>query len=165
MEMADHPRSAETREQHRLYWSKLTSLQRETADLILSIVSDGGENERQGAKQICELFASHQVVRAVEQARFLANYCAPEERFDRFAQILSNYLETLPENPHQACAIVYNLCGTREIDLLVNGNSEVPEICTRALIFLSGRRSGFVIERMEAVLISIAKAMEIGKGD
>jgi hypothetical protein len=47
----------------------------------------------------------------------------------------------------------------------VNGNSEVPEICTKALIFLSGRRSGFVIERMEAVLISIAKAMEIGKGD
>lgn len=158
-------RSAETRETHRLYWRKLTKLHRETVDLILSIASDGGENERQGARQICELFASHQVVRAIEQARFLANYCAPEERFERFAQIIGNYLETLPENPNQACAICYNLCGSREIELLVKGDSEVPEICTKALIFLSGRRSGFVLERMEAVLISIAKAMEIGKGD
>ena len=155
---------AETRETHRLYWGKLTRLHQETADLILSMASDFGENERQGARQVCELFASHRIDGAIDQARFLSNYCEANDLFSKFVTILESYRETLPEQPNQVCAIVYNLCGSREIDLLVNGNAEVPPICTKALIFLSARRKGFILERLEAILISVAKAMGPGKG-
>jgi len=95
---------------------------------------------------------------AIEQARFLANYAGNEAFFQRVCSILENYQETLPEQETQAVAIAYNLCGTAFIQDILRG--EIPEICSRALIFLSGRRKGFLLERMEATLVTIAKAME-----
>lgn len=149
---------AETRETHRVYWEKLTSLHRETADLILSMGSENGETEKQGAVQVCEFFASHQVSRAIEQAKFLANYAGNESFFMRVCELLENYQDTLPEQESQAVAIVYNLCGSSQVETILTG--VIPEICSKALIFLSGRRKGFILERMEAVLVTIAKAME-----
>jgi len=157
------PRSAETRDVHRVYWQKLTNLHRETVELILGIGCEGDDDSKAGARQICELLASHQVTKSIEQARFLSNYSGENSSiFERICTIIENYEDTLPEGEHQAVAIVYNLCGTDQIMKIIAG--EIPEICSKAMIFLSGRRRGFVLERMEMTLIVIAKAMETEKG-
>ena len=153
-----NPRLAETRETHRLYWEKLTKLHRETMDLLMAIGAEQGETEKQGVLQVCELMEKYRIQGAIEQARFLANYAGNEAFFQRVCSILENYQETLPEQETQAVAIAYNLCGTAFIQDILRG--EIPEICSRALIFLSGRRKGFLLERMEATLVTIAKAME-----
>lgn len=154
-------RSAETREAHRVYWEKLTCLHRETVSLILAIGNENGEHGAQGAYQICELLGAHKVRAAIDQARFLSNYSEDHSQcFDRICNLIENYQDTLPESEKQVVAIVYNLCGTDHIQEILH--EKIPQVCSNAMIFLSGRRNGFLIERMEMTLVVVTKAMETG---
>lgn len=149
---------AETRKMHRIYWRKLMDLHRDTVDLILNNGSGEGDTARQGAIQICELLAKHNVFKAIEQAKFLANYAGNEAFFHWVVGVLENYQETLPESESQAVSIIFNLAGKEHIAEISGGT--IPENCSNALIFLSGRRVGFILERMEANLVTVTKAME-----
>lgn len=149
---------AETKKMHRVYWRKLMDLHRDTVDLILNTGSGEGDTARQGAIQICELLAKHNVSNSIEQAKFLANYAGNEAFFHWVVGVLENYQETLPESESQAVSIIFNLTGKEHIAEISAGT--IPENCSNALIFLSGRRAGFILERMEANLVTVTKAME-----
>jgi hypothetical protein len=133
-------------------------LHRDTVDLILNNGSGEGDTARQGAIQICELLAKHNVSKAIEQAKFLANYAGNEAFFHWVVGILENYQETLPESENQAVSIIFNLAGKDHVAEISGGT--IPENCSNALIFLSGRRAKFILERMEATLVTVATAME-----
>jgi hypothetical protein len=133
-------------------------LHRDTVDLILNNGSGEGDTARQGAIQICELLAKHNVSKAIEQAKFLANYAGNEAFFHWVVGILENYQETLPESENQAVSIIFNLAGKDHVAEISGGT--IPENCSNALIFLSGRRAKFILERMEATLVTVSKAME-----
>lgn len=150
---------AETRKMHRIYWRKLMDLHRDMVELILNTGSGKGDTIRQGAIQICELLAKHNVSKSIEQTKFLANYAGDETFFHWAVGILENYQDTLPESESQAVSIIFNLAGKDHIAEISAGT--IPENCSNALIFLSGRRVGFIIERMEANLVTVAKAMEM----
>ena len=152
------PRSVETKEVHKVYWIKLTSLHRDTLELISSFGAEHGEPCLQGSLQICELLERNSIHEAIEQSRFLANYTGEEHFFDRVSNILVNYQDTLPENEMQVVTIIYNLCGPEFLRDISSG--KIPESCSKALIFLSGRRKGFILERMEFNLFSMVKKSE-----
>ena len=153
--------SAETRESHREYWHKVNQTRSQAVEHFLEIGRDRGKDEYQGARMVCEFFAAHQIDRAIQQAQFLANHTGNDALYGHMANILGEYKEILPLTESQVAAIVFNLCGDREFKMLFE--REIPNPVSDAIIALSGRRNGFLIERIEQILVTVALAMR-GEG-
>jgi len=158
--MADK-NSAETRKEHLAYWRKLVELHRDTVELIAEIGSEMEENERNDIRILCTLVASHKIDESISNCRYMAGASDGNVSitWNRIAGILENYRETLPENDSQIASILYNLSKDGDRKSLVN--ESVPVHCTNGAIILSGRRAGYLIERIEQLLVTIAKAMDI----
>lgn len=154
--MATH--SEETRAEHREYWRRLNKLHKDTVDHFLELGKDKSPDAYQGARQVCEFFAAHKIDQAIEQAKFLANYAEDEKLYGHFVEMMGNYRETLPEVPYQIGMIVYNLCGERELKMILE-SGEIPPPCSNAITMLSNRRKGFLIEHIEMTLVIIVKGM------
>jgi hypothetical protein len=158
-EMADK-NSAAIRDGHIEYWKKLCGLHYDTVELVAEIGSSMERKERFEVKMLCDELLCHKIDESILKCRDMAKESDGNVSgmWSRIMNILENYRETLPENDSQIASIVYNLSGESERKSLAQGN--VPAQCTNAAIILSGRRLGFLLERIEHILVTVAKAME-----
>ncbi len=160
-------RSAETKETHTLYWRKLTTLHRETIALLDSIGSEETQPDsadRAAFETILQHLIHFHLESAINHARFYSNYSGESTPlFQRILEILENLKETLPETEAQISAIAYNVCS--DAQLVKIRDNEIPDEVTKGIIFLTGRRKGFIVERIELLLVTIALAMEKENGN